>query len=220
MMPAGPTPTATSRSRQGAMVIALALLAAFVLGGCNNQKKDAPMTLEQLQQENKELRDRNAQVEQALNDAESKNAALTGENAQIKSLPHAGGGSGDDVSGVRRGGDRVISIAGDVLFGPGSATLKATAKPTLDKIAAEIKSKYGANKIEIAGYTDSDPLKKSKAKFTDNENLSAQRALAVERYFKSKGVNGDKMHSSAYGAADPKGSKKDSRRVEIVILGG
>ena len=52
------------------------------------------------------------------------------------------------------------------------------------------------------------------------EKLNSERALAVEDYLASKGLDKDRMYISGYGPAKPRSSKKDSRRVEIVIMGG
>lgn len=210
------TQPATGRRTMRAPAIAgLAILAALALGGCSNNKTKAEM--EGLQRENTELRERNTQVEAALTEAENKNATLASENSQLKQAgPKKGGGS--EYGTV--GSDVVISIAGDVLFASGSATLKSGAKGELDSVASKLKSQYAGHRIEIAGHTDSDPLKKTKGKWTDNENLSAQRALAVERYLAERGVSRNLMHSAAYGADSPKGNKKESRRVEIRIIGG
>lgn len=220
---AKPTPT---RSRRFALLVGLAL-ASLAIGGCKSNKGP---TVDDLIAENQELRDRNQQVEQALNDAEGRNASLQSENADLKgqvsarpaSQP-AGPGRSTGFEGLgdvsMRGQNIVVSVAGDVLFASGSANLRADARGRLDRIISVINSRYGGNRIEVAGHTDSDPLRKTKAKWQDNENLSAQRALTVERYLASKGVSNDRTHISGYGPAMPKGSKKDSRRVEIVILG-
>ena len=125
---------------------------------------------------------------------------------------------GEDTTTSRRGGDLVVEVAGDVLFDSGSITLKSTAKRTLDRIAGIIERRYGGNLVRVEGYTDRDPIRKTKDKFESNEELSAKRALAVEKYLVSKGIAGDRIYAAAFGPADPKSTKKASRRVEIVIL--
>ena len=212
-----------TRVRALALLVGVAL-ASLALGGCKSNKGPS---VDDLIAENQELRDRNTQVEQALNDAESRNAALQAENsdlrAQLAARPagRAPGQTGfeglGDVS--RRDQNIVVSVAGDVLFASGSADLRADAKRGLDQIASVIQSRYSGSRLEIAGHTDSDPLRKTKSKWQDNENLSAQRALAVERYLASKGINVDRMFVSGHGPSMPRGSKKDSRRVEIIVLG-
>ncbi|MEX2217992.1 MAG: OmpA family protein, partial [Phycisphaerales bacterium] len=106
--------------------------------------------------------------------------------------------------------------AGDVLFDSGKATLKASAKKTLDNVASTIKSRYGANVVRIEGYTDTDPIVKSGWK--SNERLSGERAMAVEEYLSSRGLPKDRIYYAGFGSSRPKSTKKDSRRVEIVIL--
>lgn len=183
------------------------------LGGCNSQQKKDALTISELTRENEDLR---TEAQRAADEA----AALRNRSTELENQLEAAKAAPpvDTTASAPSSRDRIITIAGDVLFAPGSATIKRTAHGELDSIASKLNGEFSANRIEIAGYTDSDPLKKTKAKWTDNENLSAQRALAVERYFASKGVNADRMHSSAYGPADPKGSKQNSRRVEIKIM--
>jgi outer membrane protein OmpA-like peptidoglycan-associated protein len=140
-------------------------------------------------------------------------------NSPNEVTPQDDGYFGPGTTTRHDSGDLVVEVAGDVLFDSGSVTLKATAKKTLDTVARRIKGDYSGHTIRVEGYTDSDPLNKTKGKYKDNEELSAQRALAVERYLVSKGVSSRDVYSAAFGPAKPKGSKKASRRVEIVILG-
>ena len=196
--------------------------ASTLLGGC--AKNGPGMSMDALLTENQELRDRNDLVEQALNDAEARNAELASENTDLHAQLEASATAtntgfehtGADIS--TRNQDIVVTVAGDVLFASGSADLKTSAKRTLDQIADVLRTSYTGQHIEIAGHTDKDPVRKTKAKWLDNENLSAQRALAVERYLSSKGVPKDRMHISGFGPARPRGSKQDSRRVEIIVL--
>lgn len=203
----------TSRRVPMLALLALSASAAF-LGGCNNEKKQQALTIAQLQEDNQSLMTENERLSSEAKSAAERASALEAENATLKSSPTMGGGGGGGG-----GGDRVLTVAGDVAFGPGQITLTAAGKREVDNIISTIKSQYGGSRIEIAGFTDNDPLKKTKDKYTDNENLSVQRALAVERYMNDHGISGDLTHSAGYGPSNPKGSKKDSRRVEIRILG-
>jgi hypothetical protein len=96
------------------------------------------------------------------------------------------------------------------------ATLAALVRQ--NKFECRINSDFGGNVVRVEGHTDSDPIKKQKGKYKDNEELSAERALAVERYLVGRGVASSQIYAAAFGPASPKGSKKASRRVEIVIL--
>lgn len=206
-----------------AACVAGLVAAIFGLGGCSNPLKEENAALKQ---ENAELRSQLESKDAALGDLEGR---LTASDSEAKRLAAEGankpaGGQGGDTGfgpefDVTRGKSQIsVGIAGDVLFDSGSATLKSGAKGTLDKVASVIKSRYGGNMIRVEGHTDSDPLKKTKDKWKTQERLSTERALAVEEYLASKGVSKKQMYSAGFGPDEPKGTKKDSRRVEIVIL--
>ncbi len=201
-----------------AALLTLPLLAV----GCANDK----VAMEQLQRENEELRDREAQLQAALEDCEARNMAAQDERARLEAAladtrdrqPAATGFEGiAGASTSMRGSDIVVDVAGDVLFSSGSVTLRNEAKATLDQIVRVIQRQYAGNEIQIAGHTDTDPIRKSQWK--TNERLSAERALAVEDYLASKGIDRDRMFIAGYGPAKPRPTKKESRRVEIIILG-
>jgi chemotaxis protein MotB len=211
-----------------AKVFGLGLLAAgMALGGCRNVSKGE---YDMVMQENQTLRDALEKEKQSRTEAETRNASLEQENRDFAGQMDKRGGaqpggardSGfDGLSGVtsfQRGSDTVVSVAGDVLFDSGSATLKSSAKKTLDSIASRLKSNYSGNTIRVEGYTDTDPIQKSNWK--TNERLSGERAMAVEQYLSSKGVPKNRIYFAGFGSDRPKGNKKDSRRVEIVILTG
>lgn len=214
-----------------------ALFSAIALGGltgCESGDK----TDSDLAKQAQELRQRNASLEMSLRDKDAQLARMQADNdslsAQLSDARNAAarppaepaprsGSTGfegiDSVTSSRnQRGEIVVDVAGDVLFDPGSIVLRPTARKTLDKVASVIESRYSGNTIRVAGHTDSDPINKTAGKFKDNEELSAQRALAVERYLVGRGVPAERIYAAAYGAADPKGSKAASRRVEIVIL--
>ena len=115
-----------------------------------------------------------------------------------------------------RGADVVVGVAGDVLFDSGKTTLKGSSKSTLDRIVGVLGSQYAGRAIRVEGYTDSDPIRKSAWK--TNERLSAERAMSVEAYLVTKGIDNDNIYSAAFGSSHPRGSKAQSRRVEIVII--
>lgn len=199
---------------------------ALGLGGCNNNKQ----AQEDAANESNELRTKNAQLEQSLRERDATIAELQRSQQQVQTQQVApatdmGGGGGGGASNfsdpnIRRDstaeGER-LTVAGDVLFGSGSADLKSTAKKTLDKVAAELKSsKYSRFSVRVDGYTDSDPIKKSK--WGSNEALSEARARAVENYLQSKGVSSSRLSAYGRGAQNLKKTKAESRRVEIIIL--
>ena len=107
-------------------------------------------------------------------------------------------------------------MPGDILFDSGKVDLKGSAKSTLNQIAGVIRSEYSGNTVRVEGYTDSDPIRKSKWK--DNLELSLQRAAAVHRQLQSQGIAAENMYAAGFGEARQRGSKDKSRRVEIVVV--
>jgi len=123
-----------------------------------------------------------------------------------------------DIKGVEaiQTRERVtVRVPGDVLFSPGKATLRKSALSTLSQIAQVIKNEYPTNMVLINGFTDSDPIKKSK--WSDNLELSLQRAAAVHRYLQKQGANPSHLQAVGQGQWHPRNSKAKSRRVEIVV---
>ncbi|MFI4915749.1 MAG: OmpA family protein [Phycisphaerales bacterium JB060] len=209
------------RSSFSRVVLALVLLGvAMATVGCasSGPSPDDPLVME-----NQELRRVNESLEMALSDAEARYRALDEQNRELANQLAAQPAPGDDTgfeglgAGVsRRAGEVVVDIAGEVLFDSGSVTIKRDARNVLDGVVRVIKQRYPGSEIRVAGYTDNDPIKKSDWK--TNERLSAERAMAVESYLVSQGLSNDMVHSAAYGPAKPKGTKRASRRVEIIIL--
>lgn len=219
-------------TRLGSTVL-MAAVALTGLTGCNKSSKTSDYDL--LVQENEQLRDQLATMDADTDQAvalrqqyESVRQRLEAENRELASaleemrtsnanqatnLPAI---DGADVSA--RGSDVVVTVAGDVLFGSGSADLKKNAKTTLNSVANAIKTNYPTSTVRVEGYTDNDPIRRSK--WGTNEALSAARSLAVERYLVSRGLDADRIYAAAFGPAHQRGSKAASRRVEIVVLGG
>lgn len=125
--------------------------------------------------------------------------------------------SGIDVTRDERAGTMTVNVPGDVLFPPGKADLKESSKATLNKIAGFIKKDYSGKKLIVQGYTDRDPISRTKDQWTDNLDLSAARARAVAAYLGQQGIDTKKVGLQAYGDTSPKTSKEKSRRVEIVV---
>ncbi|MFG0283629.1 MAG: flagellar motor protein MotB [Phycisphaerales bacterium JB039] len=198
--------------RSALKILAAATVAAGALGGCATGNPD-----DALVQENLELRQQRAELEQQLAECEQRYAMLDEQNRQLGQLGSDTGFEGiDGVTIGRSQGELTVGIAGDVLFASGSAALRPEAKRSLDQVVANIRQRYPGKTIRVEGHTDTDPIRKSK--WETNERLSAERAMAVEAYLVSKGLDNKQVYSAAFGSAQPRGSKKDSRRVEIVII--
>lgn len=221
------------------LALVVVVVSAGMLAGCKNgQLRDER---NRLYSQNQELQSALTQTRAQLDAAEADRRNLAMANDQLRAqmeaarnqpapaaqpaapapaAPAAAANTGfSAIEGVEtvRSADRVtVRVPGDVLFDSGKADLKATSLRTLDKIAAVIQREYRTNTIRVEGYTDTDPIRRSK--WRDNMELSRARAAAVERYLQRRGVDASRVQVVGYGSAKPQATKAKSRRVEIVVL--
>jgi flagellar motor protein MotB len=208
-------------------VLLAAIAAGSFLGGCSSAQKDE---LSMLKEENAQLAIQRDEARGALESSEAERRRLEDENGRLQAsaneqppavtaTPVGPGPKLDLPEGVtaeNRDGTVVLTIEGDVLFDSGKATLRPEARKTLDKVISELKKKYSTNKLRLAGFTDTDPIKKSG--FKTNYHLGFERSYGVGQYLTTKGIEEARIEYSSFGANAPKASKKESRRVEIAIV--
>jgi OOP family OmpA-OmpF porin len=96
---------------------------------------------------------------------------------------------------------RLAFAAKALEFETGKATIKQKSYEALNDIAQLLKE-YPDYIITIDGYTD------NVGKPENNVTLSKERAEAVEDYFVSKGVSGDRITANGHGAVSPIVSNK------------
>ena len=115
----------------------------------------------------------------------------------------------------------VVTIRGDGLFEPGSASVSARYLPLLENIATALNSVKG--QVQVIGHTDNRPIRS--LRFPSNWHLSEERARSVMRIL-TQTVPTDRL--SAEGRADaepiadnasPEGRSRN-RRVEITLFVG
>ena len=114
-----------------------------------------------------------------------------------------------------------LTLKGSILFDSGSVELKPECIPVLDLIGV-ILERYASSTIEIEGHTDNVPM--SGAKYSNNDELSAGRALSVFNYLIDNTVldpasikhTGRGEYVPVADNATPEGRSKN-RRVEIKI---
>jgi len=118
--------------------------------------------------------------------------------------------------------DGRIGIRGSVLFAQASDQLQPEGRELLQSLAGPLAG-YLASRDEmlmVSGFTD-DRLVRDGNRFSDNWELSAQRALTVTRGLIAAGVPADSVFAAAFGAQQPVGSNADpegrarNRRVEM-----
>jgi chemotaxis protein MotB len=211
------------------LVMVIGMVGALGLTGCKSiSQADYDAAID----ENTQLRERIATLQENVSQGNERNAQITQENSQLreenmrlKAAPASTAGRGasgfEGISGVdvgfRPGGEIVVGVAGDVLFASGQASLRQQARASLDRIVGVLNSQYSGSTIRVEGHTDSDPIRRSSWK--TNERLGAERAMSVQEYLVSKGVSKDRVYAATFGSTRPRGNKEQSRRVEIVILG-
>ncbi len=215
-------------SRSIRFVSLAALAAGSFLGGCNSAQKDE---LAMLKESNAQLTIERDDARNALDQSEQERRRLDQEIAtlqdQAKQQPPTTAQASpatatpkldlpEGVTAEMQNGVLTLTIEGDVLFDSGKASLKTDARKTLDKVTAEIKKKYPEKRLRLAGFTDTDPIKRSG--FKTNYHLGFERAYSVGEYMTGKGIASAKIEYSSFGPEMPKTSKKESRRVEIAIV--
>ncbi len=142
---------------------------------------------------------------------------------EMKKNPADSGFKVGEVSIDEKAGTITVTLPNTILFASGSATLKGATSKELDHVYSVIQERYSGRKIDIVGHTDTDPIAKTKDKWKDNWELSAQRALTVLRYMVSRGMAPSDIRAAACGESLPVASnssasgKAKNRRVEIVV---
>ncbi len=202
----------------GIAVIALA-------AGCDNsiQKQNGTLL-----SENETLKQQLATTTAALEQADREKQAALARAQAAETQPKTSMGDTtaadtgafagiEGVTATAQGKDIHVSIEGDVLFDSGKDTLKSGSKKSLDKIVGIIKDNYSSKAFDVAGFTDTDPIKYSA--FKNNYYLGFERAYAVREYLISKGLNSKQISLSSFGPDQPRDTKSKSRRVEIVVIG-
>ncbi|MDO9316476.1 MAG: OmpA family protein [Burkholderiaceae bacterium] len=117
-----------------------------------------------------------------------------------------------------------IGISGSVLFAFNSDELQPEGRQLLKSLAGPLATYLAARDemLMVSGFTDDRQVRDSvRAKFIDNWELSAQRALTVTRALIEDGVPSSAVFAAAFGAEQPVASNADAagralnRRVEM-----
>lgn len=114
----------------------------------------------------------------------------------------------------------VVTIRGDGLFAPGSATISEQYLPLLMRIADALNGVAG--QVQITGHTDNQPIRS--ARFPSNWHLSQERARSVLQLLAQKVAPASRL--SAEGRADSEpiapndtpANRARNRRVEITLF--
>lgn len=207
--------------------VPLVLLVGMVGGGCANQAKERIAILEET---NANLTDQLNRSQMDLDDAcrtrenlEQRLAAAIHDaedlRAQLANVP-APETAAPGWTAVP--GGAMIAIEGSVLFAPGRTVLRDESRRTLGRILSAVQGEYGDHNVFVFGHTDDQPIKKSG--WTDNWQLSTERALAVVRHLRTQGVSADRLVACGCGEHRPRAANSSAanraanRRVEIFAI--
>jgi len=116
-----------------------------------------------------------------------------------------------------------IGISGSVLFSVNSDQLQAEGRVLLGSLVAPLQLFLSERDqmLMISGFTDDRPIRVDNLNFTDNWELSAQRALTVTRVLIEEGLPASMVFAAAFGAQNPVASNNSeagrsmNRRVEM-----
>jgi flagellar motor protein MotB len=205
-------------------VLGLALSGFFAIGcssGPDLQSRIDEMTKEQEElQRQKEASDSELAIYKAKCEAMERNRSTArpapAPAPAVRPVP----ADPDGMDIRKRGNDTVINLPSDVFFASGSASLSAAGEKTMVRVAEYIKKNHSGGLIRVEGHSDSDPIRKTKAKFHCNWDLSFERAHAVVHYLVEKGhVDSHRLVCEAFADNQPQSTndKSKNRRVEIVI---
>jgi chemotaxis protein MotB len=211
-------------------MIALLICFAFIalLPGCTNwQKKYDALSVEHENLKGLLTRERSekGQLADELTQGQQTIEELRRQIEEQSKTPAdaSGFGEGYDVAFDAAAGTVTVTLENSLLFDSGKATLKKTTSAELDHIYSVLRQKYAGKHVDVVGHTDSDPIRKTKDKWKDNLELSAQRAISVTRYLIQKGIGEDGIRAVGCGESRPVASnassagKAKNRRVEIVV---
>lgn len=119
--------------------------------------------------------------------------------------------------------DGRIGIAGNVLFAFNSDQLQPEGRALLKGLAAPLKNYLQSRNemLMVSGFTDDRQVRGGSTQFSDNWQLSAERALTVTRALIVDGVPASSVFAAAFGSQQPVDSNASAegrarnRRVEI-----
>ena len=101
--------------------------------------------------------------------------------------------------------DGRIGISGSVLFALNSDQLQLEGQTLLKKLVAPLMVYLGKRDelLMVSGFTDNLPIQKGNNHFSDNWELSAQRALTVTRALIDEGMPPTMIFAAAFGSEQP-----------------
>ncbi|MEY4764015.1 MAG: hypothetical protein RI907_688 [Pseudomonadota bacterium] len=114
----------------------------------------------------------------------------------------------------------VITLRGDGLFEPGSASLSEKSEAILTRVAQSLAKVPGA--IMVTGHTDNQPIRTMR--FPSNWHLSQERADVVRDLLQTQGVAANRLRAEGRADGEPvvdnttPDNRAKNRRVEVILF--
>jgi chemotaxis protein MotB len=145
--------------------------------------------------------------------------ALQAQNAQLRQQL-----AQEQARVARLQGAIKYTVESDLLFAPGSWSIRERGKQIMGDLAAKLASTQ-ENRLVVTGYTDNAPIGPALRDrgVTSNEELSQKRAESVVQFLVARGVKPDLLTAQGRGEADPVApndtpqGRAKNRRVEISV---
>jgi chemotaxis protein MotB len=215
-------------ARHKTIVLLISLVSLSLLSGCTNWEKKYQALLvehENLKGQLEFERGEKSDLANRISEDQQTIEELQRQIEQQRKTPAdaSGFGEGYDVAFDPDAGTITVTLPNAILFDSGKASLKTATSRELDHIRSVLREKYNGKRVDVIGHTDSDPIRKTKDKWRDNWELSAERALTVTRYLIGRGIAEDSIRAVGCGESRPIASnstvsgKAKNRRVEIVV---
>lgn len=134
--------------------------------------------------------------------------------------------AGDPVEVTQQGDNSIkLTSSADYLYPSGGWELRPGA-PVLSKMVPTF-SKLQQTNILLTGYTDNTPVgpQLRRMGISNNQDLSLRRAQTAVDFFKSQGVNPNRLSAQGMGDANPVApndtpeGRAKNRRIEIALTG-
>jgi chemotaxis protein MotB len=112
-----------------------------------------------------------------------------------------------------------LEISDNILFDPGSATLKSHGRQLLNELSALLVAQDYS--VSVEGHSDDVPFKS--ARFASNWELSATRATNVTRYLIDRNISAARLRAVGYADTHPRADNASvegrarNRRVSLVL---
>ncbi|MBI3970114.1 MAG: OmpA family protein [Chloroflexi bacterium] len=129
---------------------------------------------------------------------------------------------GDQVTVTATKDSVIISLAGSLIFGSGSAELRPEGQQFLEFISGTLRDLPDKNPVRVEGHTDTTPT--GSTRFLTNWDLSTARAAAAARVLAEHGIAAERLIVAGYADSQPIADNNTpegrtrNRRVDLRIM--